>query len=116
MRPCHGRVPFRAEESNGSVSRSRCDGLTCGNCSGDWSIKLKRPAPLFQPGLLESVPPTSVPWQVRRYAARHASNPSLRSMLSRPRPMKTTRDTRGLFAGHGPIGDLSISMCTPWKT
>ncbi len=112
----HGGTRFRSEEANGSVSGSYGDGVTCGNGTRDRSADRKLQAAFLQLGFREPVPPIDTPRQVWRHAARHASNPSFSPMLSRLRPMNTTRDTRGLPSGHGPIGDPSISMCTPWKT
>ncbi len=112
----HGGVRFRAEKVKGSITRSHDDGVAYGNGTRDRSTDLKLQAALLQLGFREAAPPIDMPLQVRRHAARQASNPSFSPMFSRSRPMNTTRDTRGLSSGHGPIGDPSISMCTPWKT
>jgi len=54
--------------------------------------------------------------QIGGHAALHASNPSFNPMPSRPRPMNTTREFRGAPSGQAPMGEPSISICTPWKT
>ena len=49
------------------------------------------------------------------YVARHAVKPFSRSIVSRLRPMKTSRELRSRV-GQAPIGAPSINMWTPWKT
>ena len=109
----HDGCKARTEQPDGAVTKSDGNKITRRDRPRYRCAYLKPGPPSLKLRFVEPLAPGGAARQVSGHAALHASNPSFRPMLSRSRPMNTTRELRGLPSGQAPMGEPSISMCTP---